>query len=103
MTSKLENSTFTTPGRMLVVLVGALLVAMTTAGVTQTQAPQPGPADPPTTESKAGEVIPMPPKPGASDLVINPTTAECERGWVSGMKWSQEEFAQLCAVMKSAK
>ena len=56
--------------------------------------PSPGPTNP---------VPPAPQaKPGA-DLVINPTTDECQRGWDQSMKWSKEQFDGLCAQMKAAK
>jgi hypothetical protein len=38
-----------------------------------------------------------------SDLVINPTTEECKKGWEAAMKWSKEQFEQLCAQMRAAK
>jgi hypothetical protein len=41
-------------------------------------------------------------KPGY-DLVINPTTEECKKGWEATMKWSKEQFEQLCAQMQAAK
>lgn len=37
------------------------------------------------------------------DLVINPTTEECKKGWEATMKWSKEQFEQLCAQMRAAK
>jgi hypothetical protein len=89
------------PLRLL--LAGALVMATATSVAAQSEVPRPAPGNPSSAEPKPGEIKPMPANPGASDLVINPTTAECERGWMSGMKWSQEEFAQMCAVMKSAK
>jgi len=41
-------------------------------------------------------------KPGA-DLVINPTTEECEKGWRPGLKWTQEQFEAFCTQMKTSK
>jgi hypothetical protein len=41
-------------------------------------------------------------KPG-SDIVMNPTTEECKKGWEAAMKWSKEQFEQLCAQMRAAK
>ena len=41
-------------------------------------------------------------KPG-HDLVINPTTEECKKGWEVAMKWTKEQFEQLCAQMRAAK
>jgi hypothetical protein len=39
----------------------------------------------------------------SSDLVINPTTEECKKGWEAAMKWTKEQFEQLCAQMRAAK
>ena len=39
----------------------------------------------------------------SSDLVINPTTEECKKDWEVAMKWTKEQFEQLCAQMRSAK
>ena len=38
-----------------------------------------------------------------SDLVINPTTEQCKKGWEAAMKWTKEQFEQLCAQMRAAK
>lgn len=38
-----------------------------------------------------------------SDLVMNPTTDECKKGWVVALKWTKEQFEQLCAQMQAAK
>ena len=41
-------------------------------------------------------------KPG-SDLVINPTNEQGQKGWDESLKWKKEQFDQLCALMKAAK
>ena len=41
-------------------------------------------------------------KPGY-DLVINPTTEECRKGWEAAVKWTKEQFEQLCAQTQAAK
>jgi hypothetical protein len=41
-------------------------------------------------------------KPGY-DLVINPTTEECKKGWEAAVKWTKEQFEQLCAQTQAAK
>lgn len=47
-------------------------------------------------------VTPPATKPG-SDLVLNPTTAECVKGWMPELKWTKDQFDQFCAQMNSAK
>jgi len=58
------------------------------------------------TQQSPGPTNPVPPpaqtKPG-SDLVANPTDEECKRGWDAGMKWTKDQFDQLCATMRAAK
>ena len=41
-------------------------------------------------------------KPGAT-MVINPTEDECQKGWNSTLKWTQEQFEQFCTRLKAAK
>jgi hypothetical protein len=41
-------------------------------------------------------------KPGA-DLVINPTTEECEKGWRPGLKWTREQFENFCTQIRTSK
>jgi hypothetical protein len=41
-------------------------------------------------------------KPGY-DLVINPTTEECKKGWVAAVKWTKEQFERLCGQTQAAK
>jgi hypothetical protein len=38
-----------------------------------------------------------------SDLVINPTEEECQKGWHSDLKWTREQFENFCGQMKSSK
>lgn len=38
-----------------------------------------------------------------SDLVINPTTEECKKGWVAAVKLTKEQFELLCAQTQAAK
>lgn len=39
----------------------------------------------------------------ATDLVINPTTEECKKGWEPAVKWTKEQFERQCAQMQAAK
>lgn len=41
-------------------------------------------------------------KPG-SDIVINPTAEECQKGWHAGLKWTKEQFEDFCGQMKISK
>ena len=38
-----------------------------------------------------------------SEIVINPTIAECNVGWENSakLKWSKDQFEQFCAIQKS--
>ncbi len=38
-----------------------------------------------------------------SDLAINPTEQECEKGWHSELKWTREQFENFCGQMKSSR
>ena len=96
----INTSTIKWFNRNLVQLIIATVVCASSA-IAQSDATKP--ERPPVESAKPGAGQPTPAKPNITDLVINPTTAECERGWLTGMKWSKEEFDQLCAVMKSAK
>ena len=53
--------------------------------------------------AQLGAAEPSPQTQLASDLVINPTIEECKKGWEAGMKWTKEQFEQLCAQMQAAK
>ena len=57
--------------------------------------PTPGPTNPNAPPSPLS-------KPGA-DLVINPTTEECDKGWSAGLKWTKEQFEAFCTQMKTSK
>lgn len=58
--------------------------------------PTPGPNNPaPTPNSPLS-------KPG-TDLVINPTIEECQKGWTAGLKWTREQFDAFCTQMKTSK
>ena len=57
--------------------------------------PAPGPTNPnplPSAETKPGK-----------DLVVNPTSEECNRGWNANLKWTKEQFEQFCATLRAAK
>jgi hypothetical protein len=41
-------------------------------------------------------------KPG-HDLVINPTTEECEKGWEAAVKLTREQFELLCTQTQAAR
>ena len=41
-------------------------------------------------------------KPG-TDLVINPTLRNAQKGWRPGLKWTQEQFEAFCTQMKTSK
>ena len=70
------------------VIAGCMYLCLAPAVLAQTTAPAP---QPPVTDS-------------ASDLLVNPTIAECDKGWTAEMtKWTKERFDQLCTLMKSAK
>jgi hypothetical protein len=77
-------------------LSGAVAVVLCAATALFGQGtPAPGPTNP----------NPKPPadaKPG-KDLVANPTTEECNRGWNANLKWTKEQFEQFCATMRAAK
>jgi hypothetical protein len=64
------------------------------AGYAQTS-PTPGPTNP------APQSNPLA-KPG-SDLVVNPTEDECQKGWSPGLKWTQEQFEAFCKQMRTSK
>ena len=43
------------------------------------------------------------PNTGDRGILINPTITECARGWANDVevKWSKEQFEQLCATVNS--
>lgn len=70
--------------------------ALACAGLAYAQtSPTPGPTNP------APQPNPLA-KPGA-DLVINPTTEECEKGWRPGLKWTKQQFEEFCTQLKTSK
>jgi hypothetical protein len=76
-------------------LIAALLsVTLIGFAVAQTS-PSPGPTNPNPAPNSAL-------KPG-TDLVINPTTEECQKGWQEGSKWSKDQFDNFCMQMKTSK
>jgi len=82
---------------VVVWLVCATLVTLVLSAVdslAQTS-PTPGPTTPPPPNQPLA-------KPG-TDLVINPTIEECQKGWDPSLKWTKEQFAEFCAKMKAAK
>ncbi len=53
-----------------------------------------------------GPTRPVPPNPMSqpgADIVINPTSDECRRGWVSNMRWTKEQFDNFCARLGTSK
>lgn len=82
-------------GAVRVTLLTAATLGGVAAGHAQTS-PTPGPTNPAPAQSN-----PLA-KPG-SDLVINPTTEECQKGWSPGVKWSKEQFEAFCQQMRTSK
>jgi hypothetical protein len=78
-----------------------ILYMMVVAALTASRASAQAPAPP-----SRGSTNPQPPasvtKPG-SDLVVNPTDAECKKGWDASLKWTKEQFETHCATMRAAK
>ena len=76
--------------------VGAVAAVLCAATVLLGQGtPAPGPSNPnpqPSAETKPGK-----------DLVVNPTSEECNRGWNANLKWTREQFEQFCATLRAAK
>jgi hypothetical protein len=81
---------------MLKIPLIVALLSVTLIGFADAQtSPSPGPTNPnPAPNSSL--------RPGA-DLVINPTTDECQKGWQEGSKWSKDQFDNFCAQMKTSK
>ena len=40
---------------------------------------------------------------GQTNIVVNPTESECHSGWNSSLKWSKEQFDQMCSTINKAK
>ncbi len=75
------------------VLAGIVLLAFGLPAFAQ-QGPSTGPTNP------------IPPNPMSKDgatMVINPTKAECQRGWQPGMRWTAEQFAEFCNKLGASK
>jgi hypothetical protein len=70
-----------------------VLAAATTIFAQVTPPPSPGPTN--------AQVAPG--TKSGTDLVINPTEEECKKGWNASMKWTREQFEQLCATLRAAK
>jgi hypothetical protein len=74
----------------------AALASFTLISVANAQtSPSPGPTNPNPAPNPAL-------KPG-TDLVINPTTEECQKGWQEGSKWSKDQFDSFCTQIKTSK
>ena len=79
--------------RVALVVVFAVATMMGARLTSAQTGPTPGPVNP----------TPNPlAKPGA-DMVINPTTEECEKGWRPDLKWTQAQFDSFCTQMKTSK
>ena len=79
---------------MQVAMAAVVVVSYARLAGAQT-APTPGPTNPAPAPNPLS-------KPG-SDLVINPTTEECEQGWRPGLKWTRQQFEAFCTQMKTSK
>ena len=74
--------------KVKMVLAGCMILGLAPAVLAQTSSPAPQ----------------LPVTNSATDLLVNPTIAECDKGWTADItKWTKERFDQLCTVMKSAK
>ena len=40
--------------------------------------------------------------PGAT-IIVNPTEAECKRGWSADMRWTKQQFETFCAKLGASK
>lgn len=58
--------------------------------------PTPGPTNPTPPQSN-----PLA-KPG-TDMVINPTAEECQKGWSPDQKWTKEQFEGFCQQIRTSK
>jgi hypothetical protein len=80
--------------RLLAAGIITATVCAATPGLAQTS-PLPGPTNPGPQPSPLA-------KPG-SDMVINPTIEECQKGWHSELKWTKAQFDAFCGQMKISK
>ena len=78
-----------------VTIFAAAALTCATAAYAQTS-PTPGPTNPTPPQSNPLS------KPG-TDLVINPTVEECQKGWTPGVKWTKEQFDAFCQQMRTSK
>ena len=42
-------------------------------------------------------------EPSQKSMVVNPTQAQCSKGWSSNLKWTKTQFDQFCATLKKSK
>lgn len=79
------------------VTIAAVLAvaAIPCARIADAQQTAPGPTNPTPAPNPLA-------KPG-TDLVINPTNEECQKGWRPGLKWTKEQFETFCTQMKTSK
>lgn len=77
-------------------LAAWMLAAMLggSAAFGQGTSPTPGPTNP---------IPPNPQSQGSSTIVINPTEAECQAGWNPSSRWTEDQFRQFCATLRSSK
>jgi hypothetical protein len=73
----------------------SLVLAAGLAPLAYGQTTSPGPTNP--------SPQPNPSAKPNSDLVINPTVEECEKGWHSEPRWTKEQFENFCGKMKASK
>jgi len=51
----------------------------------------------------AQTTAPAPQTKGQTNIVVNPTEAECRTGWNASLKWSKEQFDQFCTTITKSK
>jgi hypothetical protein len=72
------------------------LLVTSLAASAQSTAPAPGvppgPTNPPNPQAQPGATI-----------VINPTQEECQRGWDTSLRWTQDQFRDFCTKMGASK
>ncbi len=75
-------------------IAGLALLAVTSTTVVAQTSPTPGPTNPPPPNPQA--------KPGAT-IVVNPTIAECRKGWNDTLRWTKEQFQEFCNKLGASK
>jgi hypothetical protein len=80
---------------MPALVTGAIVTIACAVHVGAQTSPTPGPTNPTPQPSPLT-------KPG-SDLVINPTAEQCEKGWRPDTKWTKEQFEAFCTQLKTSK